>query len=72
MGGTVLQFFSGKMDQEWAVSWSKTELWDNFVCFLLGGNMSKSACGNSMAKVIPCSGEKQYHFSKCTGGSLIE
>ena len=32
-GGTVLRFFSGKMDQEMAVFWSKTELLGQFYVF---------------------------------------
>jgi len=27
------EFFSGKMDQDWADFWSKTELWDSFAFF---------------------------------------
>ena len=36
--GTVLRFFSGKMDQEMAVFWSKTEVLGQFCVFFLNDN----------------------------------
>ena len=38
LGGTVLRFFIGKMDQEMAVFWSKTELLGQFCVFFLNDN----------------------------------
>jgi len=38
LGGTVLRFFIGKMDQEMMVFWSKTEVLGQFCVFFLNDN----------------------------------
>ena len=38
LGGTVLRFFSGKMDQELVVFWSKTEIMGQFCVFFSNDN----------------------------------
>ena len=52
--GTVLCFFSGKMDQDWAVFWSKTELWDSFLIFLM------AVCQRSL--VLECDEANVIHY----------